>query len=47
VNHLDDNIDAIKKHTEALIDANKEDGVEVSAEKTNIGVLSRECGAKS
>jgi hypothetical protein len=34
VNLLGDNIDNIKKNTEALIDASKEVGLEINAEKT-------------
>jgi hypothetical protein len=34
MNLLGDNIDAIKKNTETLIDANKEVGLEENAEKT-------------
>jgi hypothetical protein len=34
VNLLEDNINAINKNTEALIDASKEVGVEVNAEKS-------------
>jgi hypothetical protein len=34
VNLLGDNIDIIKKNTEALIDASKEVGLEVNTEKT-------------
>jgi hypothetical protein len=41
VNLLGDNIDTIKKHTEALIYASKEVGLEVNAEKTKYMLLSR------
>jgi hypothetical protein len=41
VNLLGDNIDAIKKNNEALIDASKEVGLEVNAEKTKYTLLSR------
>jgi hypothetical protein len=41
VNLLDDNIDTIKKNTETLIDASKEIGLEVNAEKTKYMLLSR------
>jgi hypothetical protein len=41
VNLLGDNIDTIKKNTEALIGANKEVGLEVNAEKTKYMLLSR------
>jgi hypothetical protein len=34
VNLLGDNIDTIKKSTETLIDASKEVGLEINAEKT-------------
>jgi hypothetical protein len=34
VNLLGDDIDTINKNTETLIDASKEDGLEVNAEKT-------------
>jgi hypothetical protein len=38
---LDDNIDTIKKNTETLMDASKEDGLEVNAEKAKYMLLSR------
>jgi hypothetical protein len=41
VNLLGDNIDTIKKHTETLIDASKEIGLEINAEKTKYMLLSR------
>jgi predicted amino acid racemase len=41
VNLLRDNIDTIKKNTAALIEASKEDGIEVKAEKTKCMSLSR------
>jgi hypothetical protein len=34
VNLLGDNIDAIKKNMETLIDTSKEDGLEINTEKT-------------
>jgi hypothetical protein len=34
VNLLGDNLDAIKKNTETLIDASKEVGLEINVEKT-------------
>jgi hypothetical protein len=39
-NLLGDNIDAIKKNTETLLDATKEVGLEVNAEKTKYMLLS-------
>jgi hypothetical protein len=41
VNLMGDNIDAISKHTETLIDASKEVGLEISVEKTKHMLLSR------
>jgi late competence protein required for DNA uptake (superfamily II DNA/RNA helicase) len=41
VNLLDDNIDAIKKNMDILIDASKEVGLEVNTEKTKYMLLSR------
>jgi hypothetical protein len=40
-NLLGDNIDIIKKDTETLIDASKEVGPEINAEKTKYMLLSR------
>jgi hypothetical protein len=39
VNLLGDNIDIIKKNTEALIDASKQVGLEINAEKLSIVVI--------
>jgi hypothetical protein len=39
VNLLGDNIDTIKKNKEALIDANKEVGLEVNGEKTKYSYM--------
>jgi hypothetical protein len=41
VNLMSDNIDIIKKNKETLIDASKEVGLEVNAEKTHYMLLSR------
>jgi hypothetical protein len=41
VNLLGDNIDAIKKNMEILIDASKEVGLEVNTEKSKYMLLSR------
>jgi hypothetical protein len=41
VNILGDNIDAVKKNTQTLIDASKEIGLEVNTEKTKYMSLSR------
>jgi hypothetical protein len=40
VNLLDDNVDTIKKNTEALISASKEFGLKVNTEKTKYKFLS-------
>jgi hypothetical protein len=42
VNLLGDNIDAIKKNTETLIDASKEVGLEINVDKTKYMLLSRQ-----
>jgi hypothetical protein len=49
VNLLEGNIDTTKKNTQTVIDASKEVGLEVNAEKTEVyvAVLSPECRAKS
>jgi hypothetical protein len=49
VNLLGDNTDTIKKNTKTSIDASKETGLEVNAEKTkyNVAVSSPECKEKS
>jgi hypothetical protein len=41
VDLLGDNIDTIKKNTETLIEAGKENGLEVNVEKTKYMLLSR------
>jgi hypothetical protein len=40
-NLLGDNINILKKYTETLIDASKEDGPEINVEKTKYTLLSR------
>jgi hypothetical protein len=45
VNLLGDNIDAIKKNMETLIDASEEVGLEVNTEKTKYMFLSRQQNA--
>jgi hypothetical protein len=45
VNLLGDNIDTINKNTETLIDASKEVGLEVNAEKTMYVLVSRDQNA--
>jgi hypothetical protein len=46
VNLLGDNINAIKKNTETLIDVSKEVGLEVNAEKTKYMLLTRHQNAE-
>jgi hypothetical protein len=41
VNLLGDNIDTIKQNTKILIDASKEDGLEINVEKTKYMLISR------
>jgi hypothetical protein len=45
VNLLEDSIDTINKNTESLIDASKEVGLEVNAEKTKYMLVSRDQNA--
>jgi hypothetical protein len=45
VNLLGDNIDTINKNTDTLIDASKEVGLEVNAEKTKYMLVSRDQNA--
>jgi hypothetical protein len=45
VNLLADNIDIINKNTQTLIDASKEVGLEVNAEKTKYMLVSRDQNA--
>jgi hypothetical protein len=51
LNLLGDDIDPVKKNTETLIDASKEVGLEVNAEKTKrttyVAVSSSKCREKS
>jgi hypothetical protein len=41
INILEENIYTMQKNTEALLDAGKEDGLEVNLEKTNYMLMSR------
>jgi hypothetical protein len=47
VNLLGDNINTTKKNTKTLVDASKEVGVEVNAEKTKYMLLSRHQNART
>jgi hypothetical protein len=49
VNLLGENIDAIKKNIETLIDASKEVGLEINVKKNEVyvAILSTECRSKS
>jgi hypothetical protein len=48
VNQLEDNIAAVKKNTETLIDCSKEVGLEINVEKKiYVAVSSLECRSKS
>jgi hypothetical protein len=42
VNLLEDNIDTMNKNTQTLIDASKEDGLEVKVEKTKYMLVPRD-----
>jgi hypothetical protein len=46
VNLLRDNIDAIKKNTQTLVDASKDVGLEIITEKTKNMLLSRHQNAE-
>jgi hypothetical protein len=41
VNTMEENIDTINKNTDALLDASKEDGLEVNQEETKYMLMSR------
>jgi hypothetical protein len=47
VNIVGDNVDTIKKHTEALLNAGKEVGLEVKPEKSNVNVTLSEGRTKA